>query len=96
MKTVWKYEWPLPRDLAEFPMPAGAQILCAREQHEGLCIWALVDPEGAPETRHFCLSGTGHPAQDGKYVGTGLLMGGDLVLHVFEVVEANWRSKVMA
>lgn len=85
MKTVWKYEWPMPMDRAEFEMPAGAEILHAREQRNAVCLWAKVDDARPKEKRQFILSGTGHPAPDGKYIGTASLFDGNLILHVFEV-----------
>ncbi len=87
MITVWKYVWPMspPTDVATFDMPSGADVLCAREQADQVCIWAKVD-SGAPKTtRRFVLCGTGHKAPDGKYIGTASLYGGSLILHVFEV-----------
>lgn len=85
--TVWKYGWDLdpPNDEMLCDMPQGTQILCAREQGEkSLCIWARVDPAQPMEKRRFVLCGTGHPASGGSYVGTAMLFGGSLVLHVFE------------
>lgn len=88
-KVVFKYEWPLRServDCAVFYMPRDAEILCAREQGDKLCIWARVVIGRDMEQRTFILCGTGHDAPDleHKYIGTGLLFGGTLVLHVFE------------
>jgi hypothetical protein len=88
--TIWKYPWPTvncgPGLEAGLNMPEGAEILTAREQGDDICIWARVDPYRAIVKRHFVLCGTGHPTPgpEATYVGTGLLYGGRLVLHVFE------------
>jgi hypothetical protein len=83
---VWKYTWPLPAMTAAFDMPAEAEILCAREQGDNLCIWACVVEGRRIERRHFIACMTGHEAPDPQctYIGTVLLRGGALVLHVFE------------
>jgi hypothetical protein len=85
-RRVWKYTWPLPDERASFSMPRDAEILCCHAQGDALCLWACVVEGRAPEQRNFILCGTGHeaPALDYRYVGTALLQGGALVLHVFE------------
>lgn len=86
-QTVWKFEWPLvpAKATMSFNMPIGAEVLCAREQRESICIWARVDPNANKEERHFVLCGTGHDAPaHGPYVGSGHFFDGTLVLHVFE------------
>lgn len=96
MRTVWKYVWPLPSDIAAFDMPRGSEVLCVREQGDRtLCLWALVDTDQPKVKRKFTLCGTGHPAPEGEYVGTALLDEDSLVLHVFEDVTEDWRDKVM-
>jgi hypothetical protein len=86
-KTIWKFT-PILDDesVATVEMPVGAMVLTAREQGTELCIWAEVDPEAATETRRFHVFGTGHPMSCylGDYVGTAMLYGGKLVLHVYE------------
>lgn len=94
-RVVYKYEWPLRAeraDRATFDMPRDAEILCVREQYDrALCIWARVVIGRALEKRNFILCGTGHeaPDPDHTYIGTGMLHGGSLVLHVFEVPRDN-------
>lgn len=84
--TVWKFPIALPHitlvNVVE--MPAGAEILCAREQGDSFCIWARVDPGANVEPVEIAIVGTGHPApDDGKYIGTALFFNGSLVLHAF-------------
>lgn len=72
-------------DLQEVEMPRGSEILCVREQHERVCLWFRCNPDEPPVKRTIVMCGTGHQAlaQD-RYIGTGFLSGGQLVLHVFE------------
>jgi hypothetical protein len=87
-KTVWKYTWPLPHDKATFDMPRDAEILHVSAQGDDLCLWARIVEGRKIETKTFLLCGTGHeaPSLDCKHIGTALLHGGALVLHVFEDV----------
>lgn len=87
MHTVYKYE--LHPDRLKIEMPKGAKILTAREQHDTICVWAEVDTENATEVRTFEVFGTGHaiPYDMGvsrEYISTVMLMGGSLVMHVYE------------
>lgn len=95
--TVWKFPLDLSKltangELPPIHMPIGAEILTAREQGETICVWARVNPkETRVVKRMFAVCGTGHDAPFTDYVGTGLLFGGTLVLHVF-LVAAGTRS----
>lgn len=84
--TVWKYT--LEPESLMVDMPHGAKILSVREQHGEICLWALVDPDAASfDRREFVVIGTGehHSGVEGmNYLGTVLLTGGHIVLHVFE------------
>lgn len=86
MKTVYKY--PLNVEHPVIKMPLGAEILAVREQGDEICVWAKVDTaQTASALRAFNVYGTGHPITDSpsaEYLGTAMLMGGRLVLHVFE------------
>jgi hypothetical protein len=85
MQTIWK-EVLKPSAVQEVMLPAGAEILCACDQHEQICIWFKCDPAAPKESRTIAICGTGHPAPDGdgRYLGTGFLHGGSFVFHVFE------------
>lgn len=75
-------------DYATIIIPAGAKLLHVAEQHGELCLWALIDLTVPVVKRLFRVAGTGHPITgleaSWPFVGTGLLMGGKLVFHVFD------------
>lgn len=81
---VWKFVIADPETPVR--MPQHATILHVGEQHGQVCIWALVDPTAPQVDRRFVIAGTGHdvPAYRGRFFGTVLLAGGDLVFHVWE------------
>lgn len=70
-------------------LPFDAELLCARNQRENLCVWYRCNPTVvAKSTFRFYVVGTGQPdcpspLADAKYLDTALLCDGDLVLHVF-------------
>lgn len=81
--TIWKAALH-PMDVQMVSVPAGAEFLCAREQHESISVWFRCDPNNAPEPRKIAIVGTGHPApEDGRYLGSAFLKGGALIFHVF-------------
>lgn len=92
MKQIWKFAIPT-ADKLSFKMPVGAEVLSVAVQHNKPCLWALVNPDAAMETRTFYITGTGHDIPDsvsrqfGLFHGTFLLEDGALVFHIFEVVE---------
>lgn len=83
MKTIWKGLLE-PTSRQEIEVPVGAEFLCAREQHDRVCVWYRCDPDNVREKRKIAIIGTGHNApEDGHYLGTASLHGGALILHVF-------------
>ena len=93
MKTIWKYE--LKELINEIRMPRGAIVLCAREQHNKICIWVEIDDSVTYAKRTFVLAGTGHQKPDGEltYLGTAMLDGGDIVMHVYEAINPILHDK---
>lgn len=91
-RAVWKFtldELNADGEVA-VAMPMGAEVLTAREQGDTLCVWARVNPnETRIVKRMFTICGTGHPSPFSDYVGTGMLFGGTLVLHVFVVADGT-------
>ncbi len=98
MKKVYKYLLAAD-DVSKIQMPYDAKILKIAEQRGRICVWALIDEEKAPESRTFYIVGTGHEIRDpntlsqGDYRGarlehldTVIMLNGDFVFHVFEVV----------
>lgn len=88
MKTIYKYPLEV-TDRQTLMLPAHPEFLTVVVQREQPCIWALIDTnaELLPFTINMC--GTGRPCHHGRdeYLGTVLLLDGELVLHVF--VAAN-------
>lgn len=85
MRVIWKTVLRLV-DVQEVQIPVGAEIICAREQFEVVCIWYRCDSSAPLGARTIAIIGTGHPcpAVDGRYLGTASLRGGQLMFHVFE------------
>jgi len=88
--TIWKSVL-FPVNIQEIEVPAGAEMLCAREQNEQVCVWYRCNPMAAKEKRTIEICGTGHPAPKGRHLGTASLIEGSLILHVFEK-EPNEKS----
>ena len=89
-KTIWKFVLQA-KDDNIIQMPKNAEILTVQMQGGVACMWALVHPEAKKEPRHFEIFGTGHPISYGIdvnriYIGTCQLVGGDLIFHVFEIL----------
>lgn len=87
MKKIFKY--PLEITGTQFvELPLGAEILTAQMQGSQLCLWAIVNtlPEAVKKNRRIEIMGTGNPMPTGelKYISTFQMMGGGLILHVFE------------
>lgn len=87
--AIWKFA--LEHTDQQFvQLPRGAKILSAQVQRERICLWALCDPEGETAARDIRMFGTGHSVPDWDsltFIDTVQLMGGNLVLHVFELVK---------
>lgn len=92
--TIWKAIL-RPVDIQDIEVPENAEVLTARDQYEQLCVWFKCDPSNRLSKRRIAICGTGHPAPEGaRYVGTGFLQGGSLVLHVFERPNTEFPSVV--
>jgi hypothetical protein len=83
---IFKYMVPLggSGDL-ELAFPKGARFLTLQVQGRDPCIWALVDPDAAPQLRRLQWIGTGHDASsldDAHYLGT--VQTGPYVFHLFD------------
>jgi hypothetical protein len=88
-RSVWKF--PIdPFDTITVEMPQGAEVLTAAMQGDTLCLWALVNPDARLVPHRFAVAGTGHTRHDldhATYISTIQMMGGALVLHVFDLEE---------
>ena len=85
-QTVYKYPL-IVDDVQTVTLPVGAKIICIKEQHGDLCLWALVDPnETRTEAVKIRCAGTGHPIEeDVEYIDTVMLRSGYLVFHFFRI-----------
>lgn len=84
--TIWKQALK-PEPVQQVELPIGAEILCAREQFNDICIWYRCDPTEKMEPRTIAICGTGHKApheKESRYLGTASLHGGNYIYHVFE------------
>lgn len=83
--TIWKSVLKV-ADVQQIMVPAGSELLCAREQFEQICVWYRCDPNSEKQPRTVTIVGTGNPmpGADGRYLGTASLSGGELMFHVFE------------
>ena len=90
MVKIFKYPVSI-TDSFTLDMPKGADILSFQIQEGNPYIWALVNPEAEIEKRTFRLAGTGHPIEelplDLFFIGTVQMVGGNLVWHLFEVIQ---------
>lgn len=83
-RTIWK-ALVGPEDEHEISVPIGAEMLCAREQGDDVCVWFRCDPHAQKERRIIYVIGTGHPCPPhARYLGTASLQSGALMFHVFE------------
>jgi hypothetical protein len=99
MRTIHKYRLQVPDDIREASliMPQGARMLSVQEQQNRIMLWAEVDTERPPATYRFSIYGTGHPIDEdnpGRYIGTVLQMGGNLVWHIFDLGEVEDAPEV--
>ena len=85
--AVWKFPIPVKDEFA-LEMPRDAELLFVAAQGEQGFLWARVitDDRVSGVMRHFRLRGTGHEVDlDCAHVGSFMLRGGAIVLHLFEV-----------
>jgi hypothetical protein len=69
-------------------VPAGTEFLTAQVQNSAICVWYKCDPDNPPMQRSIAIVPTGGtPPETVLYLGTCMFMDGQIVLHVFEVVE---------
>jgi hypothetical protein len=93
--TIWKAVLSL-TDVQDIEIPENAELLTAREQQDQLCVWFKCDPTKPLRKRRIMIVYTGHSApEEARYVGTGLLCGGQFVIHVFEQVSCSKSTTTM-
>ncbi len=87
MHAVWKYTLPMD-DTFSIEMPRGTKVLSVAFQGGDVRMWAEVNSDELVVERRFRMCGTGHPMpanEARRFVGTVLIHGGDIVLHLFEL-----------
>ncbi len=85
-QVVYKYEVRPEGQLVN--MPKGAQLLRVGQQHQGVYVWALVDPHAPVVARMIAVLPTGHifESENETYIDTVFMVGG-LVFHLFDMGE---------
>lgn len=84
--VIHKFTFSLTHDVSTFEIPAAAPVRHIESQFNKLCMWVELDPFAPKIVRTFEIYGAGHNIPEGRfYVGTAQLLGGDLVLHIYEV-----------
>src|SRR5687767_4542459 len=93
MKNQVIYKYTLPRQSGEYEveMPKDAQFLSIQNQNNFGVAWFSFDKTQLSESkdlRKFQIIYTGEffDNENLKYLGTAICYGGDLVLHLFEVI----------
>ena len=89
MRTVHKQTIQVDQTRYEIQLPLDARVLHVAAQTAdefALSLWYDCDDGVFKTMRRFEFFGTGHPVPDGAgYVSTHVLIGGSLVLHLFEI-----------
>ena len=89
-RKIFKYELDKNDHKQLVSMPFDSEILCVSNQHESLCIWALVNPCNKHVNRQFTLYATGVYIKNSRllredYLGTVQFQDGNDVVHVFDM-----------
>ncbi len=84
--VIWKFDLEI-TDTQHVILPMDARLLSVGNQRGNLCLWAIVNPVKAMETRCIEIIGTGNPIE--KLVGfhrefLGTIVIDPFVWHVFE------------
>ena len=84
MQTIWKVILGQ-TGIQEIEVPVGAVMLCAREQHERICVWFRCNPTNPIVRKAVAVVGTGDqiPNAFDHYIGSAMLMDGALGFHIF-------------
>lgn len=92
-RVIWKYQLaPLARaaggEAFIIKLPLCSEVLSVQVQSGEPVLWAAVYPNSKLQARRFCIIATGQPYEEEglKYIGTFQMIGGQLVLHLFEQV----------
>jgi len=94
MRAIYKYT--LRPGKQSLKLPIGSKIISVANQRDDICIWAEVETLNSDtEERDIEVFATGdvmyelYDDFERVHIGTVLLFGGDLVLHVYEIVKVE-------
>lgn len=97
MKAVWKYPVGI-KDFESINVPKGAKFLCAKDVHNTLCLYYLVDVKAPEEEVRLWIVGTGHQHRDEDldeanttYLDT--VVQGNFVWHIFHLTGEYWNEE---
>jgi len=86
-KFIYKYVLDL-KPTTSIKIPAGYEILTIQQQHNNICLWALVDTDSPVIVETFHIIGTGQmfpwEKTKVKYVNTVQMGNGALIWHIFK------------
>ena len=88
MKTIYKYDLDIHREVNELKLPLDAYILDVQWQYGKPVLWAQVETTAPVVPRYILTGTTGNPLPTGfiglLHIGTVQINNGSLVLHFFE------------
>ena len=92
---IFKYAIPSPDHGYAFAhqIPWGAKFLKAEVQGDTAQMWFMVDPNNAPETRHFMTFGTGHEFNPDQKDYLTTFQAPPYVWHLFEYKMAQTEQQ---
>lgn len=86
MKTIYKYQLPIEREVTLYVPGVNAQVIHVGDQMGKLTIWMEVDTDGPEHPIRFVIVGTGKlrpNANNCIHVGSAIV--GDYVWHVYQM-----------
>lgn len=92
--TIFKFSIP-DHSTFSLELPANAQFLDVQVQRGDPQAWFLLDPQAPKMTRQFVIAPTGGAVTKPErltYLGTFQLLGGSIVLHLFEQTEKGTQK----
>lgn len=88
---IYKYTLDVTQPVNRVQMPKGAKILHVASVNDQVCVWARVIPTAPLVDRSLSMVDTGEPLladhKTSRYIGTAVLVSGQLVVHVFDLGE---------
>lgn len=87
MRTIYKYT--LQEERTKLNLPKMAWVLDIHGQNNQVHMWVEIEStEEVLDEREFLVIATGMPIpEDAFYLGTAFLLNGNVVFHVFEIID---------